>query len=164
MMYNHVTYMEHAARVLAHIGHSEQHKAFAIASTAALFGLTQQLTDISFPALIAVDDNSQKLSDFNSDNVIITSYHSFAVLVSAGVNDAASQQGAKEQAYIIAKNILARMFYHQRKRLYGLAQLQRNGITLMDVGPTLDSCYGCLVSFSLLESSDINYNSESWYE
>lgn len=164
-IYNHTEYMKAIATNLKDIGHSSNHKAFAIASTINLFeGLNENLNSIHLPALVVIDDLSSRLTDNDSDNLLDIPFYQFVIIHKAKVNDAASQQEGRRMAKAIAKKVLSRMFLDKRKSINGLTNIDRNNIMFDTVGPVGDGACGCLVSFSITEEAKIVYTKEDWID
>lgn len=163
--YNHAEYMEAMATNLKEISHSNNKKAFAVASTISLFeGLSESINDINLPALVVIDDLASRLSYNTGDSTLEVPYYQFAIVCTADVNDASAQNNARRSAKALAKKVLSRMFRDERSSVKGLNYLDRNSVSFDPVGPVADGAYGCMVTFTLTEPAGIIYTANDWID
>lgn len=165
-IYNHVEYMEAIAANLKEIHHSaKNNKAFVVASTINLFeGLSENITDINYPALVVIDDLASRLGYADSDNTVDVPFYQFVILCTAEVNNSASANKARRDAKTIAKKVISRLFYDERHLQNGLNFLVRNSFSFDSVGPVGDGACGCMVTFTLSEPAKIKYEQNDWID
>jgi len=163
MSYNHIEYMEAIATILKDIAHtSDELRFFKSTSLASMDGLLAHIGVAKLPALIAEDQSDSGFIDNTSNNILDRAFYSFYVLYPASPGDDSKIFEARDNAKATAKKIISKMRKDAAEWNYGLKDLEVSSFRFMGIGPLGDCGYGVMVSFTIIEDSDTDYNDDDW--
>jgi hypothetical protein len=161
--YNHITFMEEVASTLKDLLHTQKKKRFFISTgLMSMEGIMANLPTASLPCLIAEDNSEERLSDNISDNILSHPFYTFYILYPAPPGNDQKIMEARQNARITAKKVLSRMLNKKFDPELGLDMVDYNSIRILGVGPIADNAHGVMVTFTLVQPAEINYNPEDW--
>lgn len=163
--YNHIDYCKDIAENLKTIAHTKGKPRFFISTgLAALDGLVAHSASANLPCIVAEDGCDERIYDNTGDNPISIPFYTIYVLFKASPGNDSEVMGARKNARVEAKKIVARMYSDYLNQLNGLALLDPNSIRLQGVGPLGDFGHGVMITFTLQQAAGITYNPNDWLD
>ena len=159
-----ISYMRDCAVRLKDIQHTnETPRFFRISGISQLEELLANLPDASSPALMVENNIEGRFSDPGpSDNFLDTPYYTFYVIGKVSFNDFDEIEQVKKNTKEIAEKIVARMLKDRRNYRNGLVMLRFDNVPYQNIGPIGDQCYGTMISFTVINTSNSRYNASDW--
>lgn len=161
--------MEDVATNLKVISHSKSLPRFFVSTGIAnLDGLLGQLSQASYPCLVAESGPDKRLLENLSDNPMFQPFYTFFILYQAEPGNADAIREARDKAesdanLIIGKMLNDRINSGSTDNEEGLARLDTNSFRVQGVGPLGDSAHGVMVSFTLNEAAELYYDDDDWH-
>ena len=159
-----VPYMQNVATTLKELQHSDTDKHFhKVGSLAAMDELLTSSNQVNGYQLVVVDKKSGRLDDTSrSDNLLDRNFNTFFVVKTAGHGNYADRHNVIDGCMLIVKKILSKMFYDKRNSSEGLRDLDRSSFYYDTIGPFGQNFHGIMVSFSMISSPGIQFNTDDW--
>jgi hypothetical protein len=166
-LYNHLTYMESIAENLRDIAHSTaKPRFFKSTGLASLDGLMANLSVANLPCLIAEDGCDERLSDNSSDSIRSLPFYTFYILYQASPGNDTEIMEARSNARATANKVLSRMLRDANVPNFdlGIDIMDFSSVRMQGVGPLGDNGYGVMVTFTLQQEADIDYDTNDWMD
>ncbi len=173
MRYNHKTYTLDIATKLKELEHTtgnpHWHRVYGIADIEE-FAENQGITD-GYQLLMEENDDNRFI-DNRSDNLISRFFHAFYISKSFEGGSPDDKEEAKEACKTVAKKVISKYLRDYKTDaalpksnwVYGLAQLEPESFSMRTIPPMGDNYISVYVSFTLLDTADVVYDSGDWNE
>ena len=127
-----------------------------------LASISNRLSDIGYPVLVAIDGKDSTFSDNDAEQLIKKPQFFFMLLKPANNYNPQDILDAQAECEANCFQIQALMIAHRRKYQKGLTGLLSGSFTLASIGPIGDNLYGMIMGFQL--EAGINYaiNLDYW--
>lgn len=150
--YNHTTYGHQLSEKLNYflpgIG-KEKQVYFTAPNSDNLFSLSQRLSEVNYPILVAIDGKDSDFSDNNSELLLKDTEYFFLILNSALTDDAEDILRVQNECEQVAFQIQAKLRTDSRNYTAGLTALDTNSFTTRSMGPIGINLYGILLGFNV---------------
>jgi hypothetical protein len=171
MEYNHITYMQAIAENIRDIAHTpKKPRFFTSTGISSLEGVFSNLNSLTFPCLIAEDNCDSRLADNLSDSIREHPFFTFYVLYQASAGNDEEILKARSDAKTTARKILSRMLRDAKyldwdhEMSVGLRIMDFSSVRIQGVGPLGDTGHGVMVTFTLQQEADIDYDTNDWLD
>ena len=163
--YNHISYGEMISRELVLFSQSKGNQCFFRSTNSdSLYSISQKLSEINYPVLVAVDGSDTDYNCADDDTVNAGSQYYFMLLIPAKDDDPddiiAKQKTAKKNAI----QIQARMRRECIRYKNGLTCLVTDSFTIRGVGPVGNNLFGVIMGFELDESTNFTNDNTYWQD
>ena len=162
--FNFIPYMKSIAVSLKELQHTDNDKHFHRIQS--LPGMEELLSNTNFITgyqLLVLDRKSGRLDDSSrSDNLLDRKFNTFYVVKSVEQGNFDARQTAIEGCETIVRKILSKLFKDKWDNTAGLHDLDRSSVTYDTIGPFGQNFFGLMVTFSLLNTAGISYDTDDW--
>lgn len=125
-----------------------------------LLSLSQRLSSINHPILIAIDGNDADYEDNNAEVVMEKPQYFFMILMPASSDNAAKILEVQAQCKANCRQIQAKLIADSRKYKFG--GLLIDSFTMRSIGPVGENLYGIIMGFQLEQSIDYRIKNDFW--
>lgn len=163
--YNHFSYGESLSRSLRFLqpGIQRNRKVlFTAPNSDTLYSISQKLSEINYPVLVAVNGFDADYSDNDADALFERAQYFFMLLQPAITDNPEDILAKQEQCKENALQIQAKMMQDSRKYKNGLTVLITDTFTIRSIGPVGDNLYGVIMGFNIQENLEFFIKPEMW--
>jgi len=127
-----------------------------------LASISNRLSSIHFPVLVAIDGKDSDFDDNDSDQLLKKPQFFFMILKPARNDDPEDILDAQRICEANALQIQAKLMADCRNYEKGLTGLMLNTFTIRSIGPVGDNLYGVIVGFNIQHGVDYSVKEEYW--
>lgn len=163
--YNHFQYADALVRSLKlfSTGLDRSRKVlFTSPNSDSLYSVSQRLSEINYPVMVAVDGNDADYDETDSDSLHETSQYFLLVLMPALRDNPDDILQKQKICRLNAEQIQWRMRQDSAKYTQGLIALDGSSFTIRSVGPLGDNLYGVVMGFNVGSPRNFTINPEMW--
>ena len=163
--YNHFQYAEALTRRLKLFipGIERGEKVFFTAPNSdSLLSISQRLSSINYPVLVAVNGFDADYSDNTADALFEKAQYFIMLLQPAETDNPELILSYQEECKKNALQIQARMIHDSHKYLNGLTNLLNNTFTVRSIGPIGDNLYGVIMGFNVQDNINYLIKTDMW--
>lgn len=162
--YNHFAYGESLSKRLRIFSLAPQGEKvyFTAPNSDSLFSISQKLSSINYPVLVAVNGYDADYDDNNADALQEQSQYFFMILQPAQSDDADDILAKQGECKVCALQVQARMMLDSRAYTHGLTDLLPETFSIRSVGPIGDNLYGVIMGFNVRQNIQFFIKPEMW--
>lgn len=161
-MYNHVEYGRDLTLKMKIFEHQADKAFHQSTNSDTLLSISQQLSDIDYAVLVAIDGKDSAFEDNGAEVLIEKPQYFFLLLIPADGDDSLDIMAKQEIAKQNAIQIIAKMMADKAGRKNGLDALLPETFMINSIGPIGLELYGVVLSFNLENNTDYQINNEFW--
>lgn len=135
---------------------------FTAPNSDSLFSISQKLSSINYPVLVAVNGYDADYEDNSADALQEQSQYFFMILQPAQSDDADDILAKQGECKVCALQVQARMMLDSRAYVPGLIDLLPNTFSIRSIGPIGDNLYGVIMGFNVRQNIQFFIKPEMW--
>lgn len=162
--YNHFQYGENLTKQLVFFAPGKERGKkvfFKSPNSDELYSISQKLSDINYPVLVAIDGRDAEYDDIG-DSLFEKAQYFFMLLQPASIDDSDDILLKQKECHSNALQIQARMMLDSRNYENGLTNLLPDTFKTGSVGPLCDNLYGVIIGFNVNDNLNYSINEEMW--
>jgi len=160
--YNHFGYGQTLSTTLKVFSAKAAKAYFKATNSDSLGSISQRLSSISFPILVAIDGCDSDFRDNGTEALLKKPQYFFMLLKPAPSDDDAAILAAQAEMEANALQIQAKLITEAESNLNGLHGLLIDSFTIRGIGPIGDSLYGVIMGFNIEYGIGTKLKSEYW--
>lgn len=127
-----------------------------------LASISNRLSDINYPVLVAVDGKDSDFSDNEAESLLMKPQYFFMFLKPAGNDDPDAILSAQAECEANALQVMAKMIKEQRTYINGLTGLLIDTFSIRSIGPIGENLYGVIMGFNLQHGITYKIDNTYW--
>ena len=163
--YNHFSYGESITKSLRFFqpGIVKNRKVlFTAPNSDSLYSISQKLSEINYPVLVAVNGFDADYSDNYADALFERAQYFFMLLQPALSDNPEDILAKQQQCLDNVLQVQAKMMQDSRKYKNGLTALMADTFTIRSIGPVGDNLFGVIMGFNVQENLEFFIKPEMW--
>ena len=162
IQYNHFEYGLNLCRTLKLLAFKGAKAYFKATNSDSLGSISQRLSSISFPILVAIDGCDSDFRDNETEALLEKPQYFFMLLKPAPSDDDTAILTAQAEMKANALQIQAKLIAEYENNLNGLQGLMIDTFTIRGIGPIGDSLYGVIMAFNIERGIGKKLNADFW--
>lgn len=135
---------------------------FTSPNSDSLYSISQKLSEISYPVLVAVNGYDADYSDNDADALFEKAQYFFMILQPAIADNPEDILSRQEECKENALQIQAKLIKDSRAYKSGLTGLLTDTFTIRSIGPIGDNLYGVIIGFNVQENIEYFIKEDMW--
>jgi len=160
--YNHFTYGLSLIQKLKIFELKKEKAYFKATNSDSLGSISQRLSSISFPVLVAIDGCDSDFHDNNTEALLEKPQYFFMLLKPASSDNDTAILAAQAEMKANALQIQAKLITDSEYNLNGLHGLLIDTFSIRGIGPIGDSLYGVIMAFNIEYGIGTKVNADYW--
>lgn len=160
--YNHAAYGERLTTLLKLFQGVTRKCFFESPNSDTLYALSQKLSEINHPVLVAVDGSDSDFDEGDADSLFETGQYYFLLLQPCRDDDPLDILGKQRQCKAVADEIQGQMRRESADYTNGLTMLGGDSFTVRSIGPVGDNLYGVIMGFQVARAVNFERNAQYW--